>query len=67
MKGAGSYTWESTDRLVTDVQGWLDDPAGNVGWLLLGDESQSRSAKRFDSRNHDTEQNRPVLVVNYVV
>ena len=39
--GTGSYTWESSG-LVTDVQRWLDDPAGNFGWVLLGDETAER-------------------------
>ena len=25
--------------MVADVQGWLDNPATNFGWLMLGDES----------------------------
>jgi hypothetical protein len=43
------YTWVSNDALVADVQGWLDDPAANFGWLMLGNESKDRTTKRFDS------------------
>ena len=25
--------------MVTDVQSWLDNPANNFGWLVLGNES----------------------------
>ncbi len=44
------YTWASTPDLVADVQSWLDDPASNHGWLVLGDESSTTTAKRFNSR-----------------
>ena len=63
--GNGGYTWKSTSQLVADVQSWLDDPAANFGWLLLGDESKSRTAKRFDSKENGTSANRPTLTVEY--
>jgi hypothetical protein len=45
-----SYTWTSTPGLVADVQGWLDQPGSNFGWILIGAEpADSRTAKRFDS------------------
>src|SRR6266545_4821040 len=44
-----TYTWSSA-QMVTDVQSWLDNPATNFGWLVLGDESVSETAKRFDTR-----------------
>ena len=34
----GQYTWSSA-QMVADVQSWLDNPASNFGWLVLGDES----------------------------
>src|SRR5437870_3645440 len=34
----GFYTWNSA-QMVSDVQSWLDNPASNFGWLVLGDES----------------------------
>ena len=63
--GIGSYTWVSTSQLVADVQRWLDDPASNFGWLLQGDESKSRTAKRFDTKENAVETNRKVLLVEY--
>ena len=36
--------------MVADVQGWLDNPASNFGWLMLGDETAIVTAKRFDTR-----------------
>jgi hypothetical protein len=59
------YTWGSTAQMVEDVQGWLDVPSSNFGWVLVGDETRAGSAKRFDSREHPTPENRPVLVVEY--
>jgi hypothetical protein len=63
--GSGPYTWGSTDAMVTDVQGWLHHPSDNFGWLLLGNEDASRTAKRFDSRENSTANNRPMLAITY--
>ncbi len=63
--GIGSYTWESTSQLVADVQSWLDNPAANFGWLILGDESSSQTTKRFASKDNGEAENRPLLVVEY--
>ncbi len=62
--GAGLYTWSGA-TLVADVQTWLDTPAVNFGWLLLGNEAVLTTAKRFDSRQHGTPANRPQLYVGY--
>ncbi|MGB5981273.1 MAG: DNRLRE domain-containing protein [Nonlabens sp.] len=48
--------------LASDVQNWLDGTTSNFGWILIGDESGSRNAVRFDSRE-DT--NPPLLTVTY--
>ena len=58
------YTWTSA-QMVADVQGWLDNPTTNFGWLLLGNESEDRSARRFDTKENATAANRPVLNVQY--
>ena len=44
------FYWGSTARMVADVQGWLANPASNHGWMLIGVESSSQNAKRFESR-----------------
>ena len=62
----GPYAWDSTAEMVADVQAWLDDPGQNFGWILLGDETRPQTVKRFDSREHSTEGNRPALEVEYV-
>jgi hypothetical protein len=64
--GVGFYTWESNPALVADVQGWADDPDRNFGWILVGSESQNRTAKRFDSKENPTESFRPVLSLEYL-
>ncbi|MCB1197943.1 MAG: DNRLRE domain-containing protein [Deltaproteobacteria bacterium] len=43
-----SYEWTSND-LIADVQDMLDNPSTNYGWILIGDESTSKSAKIFSS------------------
>ena len=60
--GIGQYSWSSA-QMVADVQGWLDIPATNFGWLMLGDESVFLTAKRFDTRESA---NPPVLAITYV-
>ncbi len=58
-----SYDFATTSQLVSDVQGWLDQPATNFGWQLRMDEAQiAPTAKRFGSRE-DTLQ--PLLFVTY--
>ncbi|MEC9374087.1 MAG: DNRLRE domain-containing protein [Planctomycetota bacterium] len=61
VAGLGSYTWMSPG-MVADVQAWLDDPASNFGWMVIGDEGSLQTAKRFDSR-HAGEATRPMLVI----
>jgi hypothetical protein len=44
-----AYDW-TDDGLVSDVQGWIDHPASNFGWMLKGDESGSiDTTMRFQS------------------
>jgi hypothetical protein len=57
----GVYTWTSS-QMRADVQSWLDDPANNFGWLVLGDESEIETAKRFDTRESASP---PVLTIQY--
>lgn len=45
----GIMTWGSTAQLVSDVQGWVDTPATNAGWMIRGDEATDKTACRFDS------------------
>lgn len=53
--GPDTYVWSATlapgsnHALVADVQDWVDRPDTNFGWILVGDEANDRSAKRFYS------------------
>jgi spore coat protein A len=60
----GPYTWSSA-TMVSDVQGWLDTPSSNHGWILIGDESSTRTARRFDSRTSPTVSARPTLEIDF--
>jgi hypothetical protein len=53
--------------LVGDVQSWLQAPAANYGWFLLGDEAGVQNARRFNSRNLGDEDTVPLLTVGYLV
>jgi len=57
----GQYTWSSA-QMVADVQAWLDDPAGNFGWVMLGDETAIATAKRFDTRESASP---PMLTIEF--
>lgn len=61
----GDIVWESTPALVARVQGWLDQPSTNFGWIVIGNEGDPRTAKRFDSREA-TAATRPSLTIEYV-
>ena len=63
----GSYTWGSSAQLVADVQDWLDNPASNFGWVLVGDESTFPTSKRFDSSENPIPSTRPLLAVAFTV
>jgi hypothetical protein len=58
----GQYTWSSA-QMVADVQAWLDNPASNFGWLVLGDETAIATAKRFDTRESATP---PMLTIEFI-
>lgn len=59
-------TWPSTAQMVADVQGWLDAPATNFGWIVRVAQPGGTTAKRFDSRQHADPAVRPQLVVDFV-
>lgn len=49
--------------LAADVQGFLDQPATNFGWLIRGGEQAATTAKRFGSMQNTA--SAPVLTVQY--
>lgn len=58
------YDW-SSQGMIDDVQAWVDNPASNDGWILIGDETQATTAKRFAARENLDPLLRPVLTVDY--
>lgn len=50
--GNGPYTWASTPGLVADVQSWVSGPAGNFGWMVIGNEAAgaSQTTYRFGTK-----------------
>ncbi|MBI5471841.1 MAG: T9SS type A sorting domain-containing protein [Ignavibacteriae bacterium] len=63
--GVGSYTWGTTATLVSDVQGWLNNPSNNFGWVIIGNEAAGATSKRFDARENAVAANRPKIVVSF--
>jgi len=61
----GDYTWGSTDAMVQDVQGWLDDPASNFGWIVIGNEMTIQTVKRLASREWTEPTERPRLTIDF--
>lgn len=59
------FDWGSTAQMVADVQSWLDTPSSNFGWILIGDESTSKTAKEIASSENVTTTDRPSLVIDY--
>jgi spore coat protein A len=41
--------WSSA-AMASEVQSWLDSPATNFGWIVVGDEGRSPTSRRFSSR-----------------
>jgi hypothetical protein len=66
LGGGQLFSWPSSTNplIIDDVQFWLDNPASNFGWILIGDESRGQTAKRFTSREGSVP---PVLQVTYSV
>ncbi|MCI0675833.1 MAG: DNRLRE domain-containing protein [Phycisphaerales bacterium] len=59
------HEWTSA-ALVADVQGWVDLPGSNFGWIVRGDEASPNNTKRFDSRQSGTSANWPQLEITYL-
>ncbi|MCI4355270.1 MAG: DNRLRE domain-containing protein [Thermoplasmata archaeon] len=50
MPTSGPAAFPSQPGMVADVQSWLDTPSGNFGWIILGNEASSASARQIYSR-----------------
>jgi hypothetical protein len=52
--------------MIADVQDWLDNPADNGGWILIGDEGpMNGTAKAFGSGGNLSPAARPELTINF--
>ena len=63
--GRGTYEWNATPAMLADLTQWLTEPATNFGWILIGDENTSRTAKRFISRDNSNASQRPSLTLQF--
>lgn len=60
------YSWLSTPTLVADVQGWLDTPSTNFGWLLQNaDEVDMKTFRAFYTREESNSALQPQLQITY--
>jgi hypothetical protein len=65
VNAVGFYTWATTNSLVADVQGWVNDPSTNFGWVMIGNEATLDTAKRFDSREGADPTRAPTITITY--
>jgi len=64
IRGTNTYAFDSTSNLIADVQGWLNNPASNFGWLLRSElERTPFTNRRFASR--EDLNNAPRLVIDF--
>jgi hypothetical protein len=64
--GDSPYLFPSSSTLVADVQGWVNDPASNFGWMLrCQTEDINFTARRFGSR--EGQDVAPLLFVEFTV
>ena len=61
----GAFSFTGAPQLNADVQGWINNPASNFGWAVLGDETGTATTKRIASRENSEAGNRPQLHVDY--
>jgi hypothetical protein len=63
----GTYTFASSPGLKSDVTAWINNPATNFGWILIGPEgpNDSQKAKRIISRESPSIADRPTLTVEF--
>ncbi len=58
-------TWGPSPGMLADLTHWLRFPENNHGWMLLGNESEKKTARRFNSRQNGDPSTRPTLYVEY--
>ena len=64
-----TITFDSSDAgsedLLVDLNLWIQSPADNHGWLLLGDEVNNGNARSVSSA--DAASNQPTLTIDYII
>lgn len=64
--GSGTdVVFNGTTAMIARVQGWVDHPSTNFGWIVIGNETSSRSTKELSSRESDAASERPTLAIDY--
>ncbi|MGE5892980.1 MAG: multicopper oxidase domain-containing protein, partial [bacterium] len=65
----GSGIWSSgapgNAQMLADIQNWLNNPLSNNGWIVIGDETRTRTTRRFVSKENTSTAERPLLTVNF--
>lgn len=64
LPGNAPHTWSGV-QITADVQGWINTPSSNNGWILIGDEDFTTTAKRIYTHEATTAAYRPKLTVSY--
>jgi spore coat protein A len=63
---SGSNVTLTAAQVADDVQGWVDAPASNQGWIVTAPSAALGEAKRFGSRHLATGSQRPRLRVTFI-
>ncbi len=63
----GAVTWASNAVMIADVTGWLANPSSNNGWMIINNEVNQGTARKFSSRESTTASRRPALLVEYTL
>ena len=58
------YTW-SSQRMIADVQAWVNNSPGNFGWMLRGDEINDYTSRRYATREYLDPAARPQLTIEF--
>ena len=56
----------ATTAMIARVQSWVDQPSTNFGWIVIGNETASRSMKQLASREAMNTSERPTLAIDYL-
>ena len=61
-----NVVFNATTAMIARVQGWVDQPSANFGWIVIGNESANRSTKELSSRESTNTAERPTLAIDYL-